>query len=109
GDEVLGTDRRADRKQTVRIINAEFGDALLQRHLCLGEMLTLRLGDVLLFRLASTKLDGEIAVTLTGAVADDLAILERQDGDRHMAAILLRQAGHPDFFSDHATAHDQTP
>src|SRR5690606_25579605 len=52
GDEVCGADRGADRKEALFAVDAEFGDLLLQRHLRLGEVLTLRLGDVLLLGLA---------------------------------------------------------
>src|SRR3546814_52250 len=79
------------------------------RHTGRGGMFALRLCGVLLLCLAVTELDGKVTVTFTGTVADDRASFKRQDGDRHVAAILLEQAGHPDFLSDHADAHDPTP
>jgi hypothetical protein len=48
------------------------------------------------------ELDGIVAITVAGAMRYDLTILQRQDGNRHVAAVLLEQAGHPDFLSDHA-------
>jgi hypothetical protein len=37
GDEVLGADRRADRKQRFLAVDAELGDLLLERHLALAK------------------------------------------------------------------------
>ncbi|MNC86551.1 hypothetical protein D3C83_22230 [compost metagenome] len=109
GDEMLGADRRTDRKQRSLAVDAEFSDLLLERHLRLGEVLALRFGDVLLLGLAAADLERDVAVAIGGAVRDHLAIFQRQDGDRHVAAVLLEQAGHPDFLRDHAGAHDQAP
>src|SRR4029079_3097999 len=66
GDEVLGADRRTDRKQGFLAVDAELADLLLQRHLRLGEVLALRLGDVLLLGLAATDLERDVTVTLGG-------------------------------------------
>src|SRR5690606_6472410 len=109
GDEVLCADGGADREQGLLALDAELRDLLLQRHLRLGEMLALRFRDVLLLGLARAHLERDVTVAIRSAMRNDLAIFERQDGDRHMAAVLLEQAGHPDFLCDHARAHDQTP
>ena len=68
GDEVLGADRRADREQRVLASTRNSATRFLSGTCGLGEMLTLRLGDVLLLGLARAELDGDIAVTLVGAV-----------------------------------------
>ena len=65
-----------------------------------------RLGEVLRFRGAGAELDRDIAVAIRLAARDDLHAFEAQDGDRHMAAVVLEQAGHPHFLGDHASAHD---
>src|SRR5690606_38594405 len=109
GHEVLGADRRADREETVLAVDAEFGDLLLQRHLRLGEMLALRLGDVLLLGFARADLDSDVSVTIGSAMRNHLTILQRQNGDRHVAAVLLEQARHPGFLGGHACAHGPTP
>src|SRR5690606_21256937 len=59
GDEVLGTDRRADRHQAFLVLNAELGDLHLQRHFRLRESFALRLVHVLLLGLARTDLKRE--------------------------------------------------
>ena len=107
GDEVIGADVRADREQCSRIVDAELGDLGLQRHLGLGEMLALRLGNVLLLCLAGAELDRDIAVGLIGAVRHDLAIFQRQHGHGNVTAVFLEQAGHAHFPGDHAGSHDQ--
>ena len=55
------------------------------------------------------ELNGIVAVIVGRALGNDLQIVERQDGDGHMAAVVLEQAGHSHFLRDHAGAHDQTP
>src|SRR3546814_6596775 len=56
-----------------------------------------------------TELNGHIAVTFFIAHGDDLAAFEAQDSDGHVAAVVLKQAGHPHFLRDHASPHDHTP
>jgi enterochelin esterase-like enzyme len=70
-------------------------------------MAALRLGDVLALRRTGAELDGSVAVTTFFADGDDLQAFERQNGDRHVAAVVLEQAGHPQLLRDHASAHDQ--
>ncbi len=108
-DEVIRRDRRADRKETFLVRHAEFGDLLLQANFSLRESFALRLVDVLVLRIPGTKLDREIAVAIGCAVSGDLTSFQRQNGHGNVTSILLKQAGHPDFFRDHASAHDQTP
>src|SRR3546814_18936669 len=72
----------------------------------LAEMAALRLGDVLGLGAAGADLDGGVAVPILFADGNDLHAFERQNGDRHMAAVVLEQAGHPHFLRDHASAHD---
>ena len=58
---------------------------LLQRHFRLGEMLTLRLGDVLLLGFTRAELDGDIAVHIFAAERNDLAIFKAQARSRGRA------------------------
>ena len=108
GDEMVGGDLGADVEQRV-LVDAELDDLRLGLHLGLAEMAALRLGKVLRLGRAGAELDGVIAVAALLAAGDDLQIVERQDGDGHVAAVVLEQAGHPHFLRDHAGAHDQTP
>ena len=104
-DEVIRADRCANRHETSFALNTEFCNALLETDARLAEMLALRLGDVLLLGFARAQLDSEIAIGVSGAVRYDLTPFQREDGHGHMPAILLEQAGHPDFLCDHACAH----
>jgi hypothetical protein len=70
-------------------------------------MPALRLGDILRLRNAGTKLHSCITISIYFATGNDLIAFERQDGDGHMAAIILEQAGHSHFLRDHASTHDQ--
>ena len=106
--EVRGGDGRADFEHRI-IGDSELGDAGLQRHLRLGEMLTLRLGNVLLLGFARTDLKREVAVAIGGTVRNDLTVFQREDGHGNVTSILLEQAGHPDFLCDNASAHRKTP
>src|SRR6185369_16073701 len=108
GDEMVGRNLCADIEQRI-LGHPEFDEERLGLNLGLREMAALRLGDILGFRDARTQLNGYIAVAVQFATRDDLIAFKRQDGDGHMAAVVLKQAGHPDFFSDHAGAHDQSP
>src|SRR5690606_41484968 len=67
-----GADRRADRKQGFLAVDPKLSDLLLQRHLRLGEMLALRLGDVLLLGFARADLERDVTVTIRGAMRNDL-------------------------------------
>ena len=105
GDEVRRGDLRADVDQRI-LGDAELGDIGLGLDLGLAEVAALRLGDVLRLLGARAELERDIAVAVRLAARDDLHALERQDGDRHVAAVLLEQAGHPHLLRDHAGAHD---
>jgi len=70
-------------------------------------VLALGLVDVLLLGFASTELDRDVAVTIGGANRNYLTIFQSQNRNGNMPAVLLEQPGHPDFFGDHASAHDQ--
>ena len=106
GDEVRSAVMVEPTEQDRIVGDAEFGDLHLQRHFSLGEMLTLRLGNVLLLGNARTELERDVTVTLGGADRDHLAIFQRQDGNRHVPSVLLEQAGHPHLLGDHAGTHD---
>jgi hypothetical protein len=71
-------------------------------------MAALRLGDVLRLGGAGAELERDIAVAVALLAGDDLDVVERQHGDRHVAAVVLEQAGHPHLLRDHAGAHDQS-
>jgi len=105
GDEMLSADGRTDRHEAIGVFDAEFSDTLFQADIGLGEMFTLRLGNVLLLGFARAELNREIAIAVSGAVRYHLAIFQRENGHRHMPSILLEEAGHPDFLCDHAGAH----
>ena len=108
GHEVRSSDGRTDFEQRV-IGDAELGDFHLQLDFRLGEMLALRLGDVLLLGLARTQLNSDVTVALFGANRDHLAIFKCQNGNRHVPSVVLEHSGHPELFNDHAGAHDHTP
>ena len=108
GDEMVGGDLRAHVEQGV-LGDDELRDPRLRLHLGLAEMAALRLGDVLHLGGAGAQLERGIAVASRFLAGHDLNVFERQDGDRHVAAVLLEQAGHPHFLRDHASAHDHAP
>ena len=105
GDIMVGRNQRADIEQAV-FIDAEFVDDRLGFDFGLAEMPALRLGDVLRLRCAGAELNGGVAVLILFATGNDLQPFEAQDGDRHVAAVVLKQAGHPQLLRDHASAHD---
>ena len=105
---MVGADAGADIEQRI-FGDAELGELRLGLDLGLAERRALRLGDVLGLGLAGAELHGGIAVAVRLAAADDLQLLELEDGDGHVPAVRLKQAGHADFPCDHASAHDQTP
>src|SRR5690606_19725226 len=72
----------------------------------LAENAALRLGDILRLCGAGTELDGDVTVTVRSLLADNLETFQAQNGDRHVPAIILEQAGHPQLLRDHASAHD---
>jgi hypothetical protein len=102
---MIGGDFRADIEQTI-FRHAEFGDESLGLDFGLAEVAALRLGDILCLGRASAELNRDIAVTVLFAARHDLDILKHQNGNRHVPAIILEQAGHPHLLSDHASAHD---
>ena len=104
-NEVVGRELSADVERRV-VGDAEFDELRLGLNLGLAIGTTLRLGDILRLRRAGTQLDGHIAVAFLIAHGDDLTAFEAQDGDGHVAAIILKQAGHPHFLRDHASPHD---
>ena len=106
GDEMIGADVRADVEQRV-LGDAELDDLRLGLDLGLAEGDALRLGDVLRLGRAGAELDGGVAVAVLFAAADDLQLVQLQDGDRHVPTVRLEQAGHSDLLRDHAGAHDQ--
>jgi hypothetical protein len=109
GNEVLGRNAGTDGKQRFFGVDAKFGDLHLQRNLSLGESFALRLVHILLLGLARTALDREVTIAIGSAVSSDLAVLQRQNGNRHMPTVRLEAAGHPDFLCDNASAHRKTP
>ena len=108
GNEMVSADVRANIEQCV-FGNAEFGNLRLWLDFSLAEGSALRLGDILRLRLAGAELDGGVAVTIHFTTADDLHLVQLQDGNRHVPTVRLEQAGHSDLLRDHAGAHDQTP
>src|SRR6185312_1882628 len=105
-DEMLRADERPDVEQSV-LVDAELDDLGLGLDLGLAESAALRLGDVLGLRLARAELDGGITVAVLFTPADNLQLLQLQDGNRHVPTVRLEQAGHSDLLRDHAGAHDQ--
>ena len=108
GDKMLGRQLGADIEE-VLLADAELVDIGLGLDLGLAEVAALRLGNVLHLRLAGAELNGNVAVNAFGLLRDNLELLELQDGDGHMAPIVLEQPGHPHLLRDHASAHDPIP
>jgi hypothetical protein len=52
------------------------------------------------------QLDGAVTVAVSLAAADDLHVVQLQDGNGHVPTVRLEQAGHSDLLRDHAGAHD---
>jgi hypothetical protein len=104
-DEMVGADLGADVEQRI-LGDAELGDPRLGFHLGLAERRPLRLGDILRLRLARAQLNGGVAVPVLFAAADDLHLVQLQNGNRHVPSVRLEQASHADLLGDHAGAHD---
>src|SRR4051795_3420489 len=104
-NEVIGADMCAHVEQRI-VGDAEFDDPNFRLDLGLAEGDALRLGDVLCLRLASAELNCGIAVAVRLTAADDLQVVQLQDGNRHVPAVRLKQTGHSDLLRDHAGAHD---
>jgi hypothetical protein len=104
-NEVIRRNHRANRHERIRAVNAELGKVLLEADTCLGKVLALRLGDILMLGFARTQLKREITIPLEGAVSNHLAILQRKNSHGHMLPVLSKEAGHPDFLGDNASAH----
>src|SRR5438309_510995 len=102
---MVGADVCADVKQGI-VSNAELDHLRFGLDLGLAEGDALRLGDVLGLRRAGAELDGSVAVAVLLAAADDLQLVQLQDGDGHVPTVRLKQAGHSDLLRDHAGAHD---
>jgi hypothetical protein len=75
-NEVIRTDRGADRDKPVFTFDAELSNALLQADFGLGKMLTLWLVDILLLGFARTELDSKIAIAVSGTVRNNLAVFQ---------------------------------
>src|ERR1700722_3785233 len=103
-DEMIRRDLGADRNKRVGI-DAEFGELALGLDLGHGEVAAVGFGRALYLADAGAKLQGDIAVLLFGAMADDLAIGEAEHRDRHMLASLGEEAGHSDFLCEHPGTH----
>src|SRR3546814_7217620 len=63
-----GADFGADGDECVLVLDPEFGDLLLKANLRLGEMLALRLVDILLLGFPGTQLHREIAIAFGSSV-----------------------------------------
>src|SRR4051812_27224547 len=103
---MVGADLCADIEERI-VGDAEFDNARLRLDLGFAEGGPLRFRDILRFRLSGAKLDGGVAVTVSLAAADDLKLVQLQNGNGHVPTIRLEQAGHSDLLRDHAGAHDQ--
>ena len=94
GDEMADMDLGPDLEQRLLGIDPELADHRLRLDLRLGEVAAHRLGDVLGLARADAELDGRVAVLLRGPHGHDLALLDLQDGDGHMAPVIAEQASH---------------
>jgi hypothetical protein len=103
-DEVVSGDFGADVEKRI-LGDAEFDQTRLGFNFRLGEVTALRLGDILGLGNASAQLKGDITVALDFLTCDDLRTLKAEDRDGDVTSVVLEQAGHPDFLSDHASAH----
>jgi hypothetical protein len=106
GNEMLRANGRADIEERI-LGDAEFDDLGFRLAPGHAERGALRLGDVLRLRLSGAQLDGRVTVPILLAAADDLKLVQLQDGYRHVPTVRLEQAGHSDLLCDHASAHDQ--
>ena len=84
-------------------LDAELGQLQLRLdHGALAKWPRSALEVFLTFGAADAELQGDIAVLVLGALGDDLAAVERQDGHRHVVAGFVEEAGHAQLFGDHA-------
>ena len=65
-----------------------------------GEMAAQRLRRVLDLGKAHAELDGSIAVLLFRELGHDLAVLHQENGDGHMLACIIVDAGHAQLLCD---------
>ena len=95
-------------QQTI-LVHAELGDVCFGFNLSLRESFALRLGRIFGLLNASAQLESDVAVTLHGTLADDLAAVELEYSNRHVCTIIGEHAGHTQLFGDHARAHRIPP
>ena len=98
---MVGGDLGPDRNHLV-LGDAELGEAQLRLDMSDREPAALGLGDVLDLGLADAELQRGIAVLFLGAMGDDLAALDLEDGDRHVIARVGEDAGHAQLLCDDA-------
>src|SRR3546814_2542328 len=71
--------------------DTEFSNLQLGFNFRFGEVAALRLGDIFWFRGAGTELESYIAILFGITAGNDLALLKTQNGNRHVAALFLKQ------------------
>ena len=75
----------------------------------LGEVTARGLGSVLRLLGAGAELQGDIAVPLDGPMIDHLTAFELKDGDGHVIAGFIEEAGHAEFLGEDACTHRSAP
>ncbi len=105
GHEVIGADRRAEVEEGI-LRDPELDDLGFGFDFGNAENCSLRLVDVLGLGLAGAKRNGGVAIAVHLTTTDDLNFFQLENRDGHVAPIRLKQAGHPHFLRDHASAHD---
>ena len=87
-------------------IDAEFCQATLGFNFRLGEVSPHGSRDIFHFRGANAELQGGVTVLVFGALGNDLAVVDLQNGDRNMTAIVGENARHSKFFCNQTCTHD---
>ena len=83
-------------------IDAELSNLALGFHFRSCEMATHGLACAFGFRRTGTQLNGGIAVTVCGALCDNLKLVQLKNGHRNLLAVFHEQPGHADFFCNNA-------
>src|SRR5688572_3881011 len=89
--------------------DAEFDQLLLGLDLGLGEVAAVGLAHVLDLGLAVAELDGGVLVLLFRADSDNLQLIHLQNGDGHVLALVIEDAGHADLLGEETATHGPVP
>src|ERR1019366_6761355 len=107
-DEMIGRDLGADRNE-LALLDAELRQLALGLHLGDREMAALGLVDVADLARAGAELERHVAVSVLGAVSDDLAIAQLQHSRGHVLARVGEDPHHSDLLCNHPGTHCRVP